>query len=258
MQPGSSSIPKWFWITRAIVLTILLLTLTRILIDKPNSALKTIVTLGFDDGDADQYTTRPMLAAHNMRAVFYVITGTTGTPGFMTWQQLADLYADGNEIGGHSVHHTILTNLTGQPLRDEICGNYADLARHNLNPKSLSYPFGAFNQETIQAAKDCGFTNSRGVNGRGETLPPLEPYASRILITVKSDTSLSEIEELITHAEDTGGGWLQLVFHNVCDSCSDYAISPANFNALLDWLQMRASQGTLVRTPNQVILHSQN
>jgi peptidoglycan/xylan/chitin deacetylase (PgdA/CDA1 family) len=258
MQQGSPSIPTWFWITRAVVLVFLLLVLSHILIDKPNSVHPTIITLGFDDGTADQYAARPILAAHNMRAVFYVISASTGQPGFMTWQQLADLYTDGNEIGGHSVHHTVLTTLSGQPLRDEICGNRADLAEHALNPRSFAYPFGAFNDETIQAARACGFTNARGVNGRGETLPPLNPFASRILITIRSDTPLSEIQALISHAENSGGGWLQLVFHNICEGCSDYAITPDKFTALLDWLQPRTAQGTLVRTPDQIVLPSSN
>jgi peptidoglycan/xylan/chitin deacetylase (PgdA/CDA1 family) len=259
MQQGSASAynPRWFWILRGVILVFLLLILTHVLVDKPNSVHRTIVTLGFDDGSADQFLTRPMLAAHKMHAVYYIISGFTGQPGYMTWQQLADLYADGNEIGGHTLHHAVLTTLTGKPLLDEICGNRADLAKHELNPQSFAYPFGAFNDETIQAAKTCGFSNARGVNGRGETLPPLDPFASRILITVRSDTSLSEIEGLISRAENSGGGWLQLVFHDVCEGCSDYAITPTDFNALLDWLQTRAAQGILVRTPNQVILQSQ-
>ena len=57
----------------------------------------------------------------------------------------------------------------------------------------------------------------------------------------------------MTAAEENGGGWVQLVFHHLCDGCDAYSITPANFTALLDWLQPRAAQGTVVETTTQVV-----
>jgi hypothetical protein len=54
-------------------------------------------------------------------------------------------------------------------------------------------------------------------------------------------------------AEQNGGGWVQLVFHHLCDQCDAYSITPANFGALLDWLQPRAAAGTTVMTTAEVI-----
>ena len=79
-----------------------------------------IVTLGFDDGYADQYITRVLLAAHGMHATFFITSTWVGTPGHLTWAQLQDLYADGNEIGGHSLTHATLKSLQGDDLLHEI------------------------------------------------------------------------------------------------------------------------------------------
>jgi len=57
----------------------------------------------------------------------------------------------------------------------------------------------------------------------------------------------------VTSAEQGGGGWVQLVFHHLCSGCDAYSITPADFTALLDWLQPRAASGTVVETTAEVI-----
>ena len=43
-----------------------------------------------------------------MHGTFYLNSGRLGTNSYyMTWDQIADLAADGNEIGGHTVDHTV-------------------------------------------------------------------------------------------------------------------------------------------------------
>ena len=54
-------------------------------------------------------------------------------------------------------------------------------------------------------------------------------------------------------AQANGGGWVQLVFHHLCSQCDAYSITPADFTALLDWLQPRAASGTVVMTTAEVI-----
>ena len=68
----------------------------------------TVVSLTFDDGDADNYSVRSVLAENNLHATFYVVSGFTNSNGYMTDDQLRDLYNDGNEIGGHTLSHVKL------------------------------------------------------------------------------------------------------------------------------------------------------
>jgi hypothetical protein len=105
----------------------------------------------------------------------------------------------------------------------------------------------------------CGYNSGRGVSGVNdrrvfaETIPPADAFATRTPPNPKQGTTLATIEGYVTAAEQHGGGWVQLVFHHVCDGCDAYSISPANLSALLDWLQPRAAAGTVVETTNQVI-----
>jgi hypothetical protein len=46
---------------------------------------------------------------------------------------------------------------------------------------------------------------------------------------------------------------VQLVFHHLCNQCDAYSIAPADFRALLAWLQPRAASGTIVKTTAEVI-----
>ena len=73
--------------------------------------LNTIVSLTFDDGDADNFAIRSALMDNDLRATWYIASGLTGTPGYLTQDQLRTLRQDGHEIGGHSLDHINLTDL---------------------------------------------------------------------------------------------------------------------------------------------------
>src|ERR1700743_1426776 len=59
----------------------------------------TVVSLTFDDGDADQAIAARILAAHQLPGTFYIITGAVGSPGYLTLADIRQLAAQGNEIG---------------------------------------------------------------------------------------------------------------------------------------------------------------
>ncbi len=61
------------------------------------------------------------------------------------------------------------------------------------------------------------------------------------------------MQSYVTEAENNGGGWVQLVFHDVCDNCGEYSTTLARLVAFLDWLQPRAASGTVVRTVAEVM-----
>jgi len=104
---------------------------------------------------------------------------------------------------------------------------------------------------------DCGYNSGRGVSGVddrkhfAETIPPLDAYATRTPPNPKQRTTLDTIEGYVNAAEQNGGGWVQLVFHHLCDSCDAYSISEPNFTALLDWLQTQPD--VVVETTQEVI-----
>ena len=137
--------------------------------------------------------------------------------------------------------------------RVAVCQDRDNLIDHGFTPESFAYPFGSFDAGSEQIVHDCGYNSGRGVAGGTETIPPLDAYATRTPPNPKKGTKLQRIEGYITDAQNNGGGWVQLVFHNVCIKCDAYQITPAHFTALLDWIQGQEANGVTVETTAQVI-----
>jgi hypothetical protein len=220
---------------------------------------QTIVSLTFDDGRQTQYSARGPLAAHGMRGTFYINSGlvasTTGDY-YMTWGQIQDLAADGNEIGGHTLTHAHLPNLSTDAARHEVCDDRTNLLNHGFSPVlSFAYPYAEYNASVESIVQGCGYTSARTVGGIrsgnvcsgcpfAETIPPLDAYATRTPEDISSSTSLAAMQSYVTQAEG-GGGWVQFVFHGIGDRGG---VPLSQFTAFLDWLQPRAANGTVVRT----------
>lgn len=219
-----------------------------------------VVSLTFDDGYANQATVAaPILAAHNMQGTFFVPSGFVGTSGYMTWSQVTGLAASGNEIGGHTTDHVDLTTVSTSEARQEVCGDRNTLLQHGLAITDFAYPFGNFNSAAESVVQECGYNSARTTSWYGsacgnpctESIPPRSPYATTIM-AFGGDQTVATIENNIVTAE-AHGGWAQILIHRVCDACGSGAMSPADLSALLDWLQPRAAQGTVVKTVAQVI-----
>jgi len=236
----------------------------------PSGAAQTIVSLTFDDG-LNQSLVLDMLLAHNMKATFYVNSNLIGSGGgYLTKAELDALFTYGNEIGGHTINHVDLATLSDAQQQAAICDDMQTL--NNWYPgqiHSFAYPYASIGPDTqsILAAGCPGvgtYTSARTVGGlvsgtqctacpTAESIPPGNPYYILTPESILSTTTLDEIETLVTQAENNGGGWVPLVFHNVCDGCDPYSVTPATLDAFLTWLQPRTANNTYVRTVNQVM-----
>lgn len=218
---------------------------------------ETIVTLTFDDGTSDQYQVGAMLRARGMHATFFVNSASVGaSSNNMTWAELRDLAADGNEIGSHTVNHVRLTDLDTSEVMRQVCNDRAAITSQGLRVTSFAYPFTATNETVKSIVQTCGFNSARGgqIARFGETIPPADLYDTR---TAESDTSGSaKLAGYVEDAERNGGGWVQLLLHRVCataGSCGSSGITTADLTEFLDWLQPRAANGTVVKTVDDVI-----
>jgi peptidoglycan/xylan/chitin deacetylase (PgdA/CDA1 family) len=225
------------------------------------SAPLTVVTIQFDDGNADVYQWASGLNTHGFPATFYVNSGSIETAGHLTWAQLTALSAAGNEIASHTINHVDIKKLKLAAARFQVCQDRVNLAMHGLQPESFAYPFGDYNATVeTQVVQYCGDNSARtvtGVNDKtvfAETIPPPDPYATRTPADPKRGTTLSTIEGYVTSAEHNGGGWVQLTFHHICNGCDAYSIPAATMQSLLDWLASQVATGAVaVKTTEQVI-----
>ena len=88
----------------------------------------TVVTIGFDDGTADQFAALQELQLHGMHATFFINSGFIGDPDHMSVSQLQQLQAAGNEIGGHTIDHANIQPLPPAEAMREVCDDRAQLA----------------------------------------------------------------------------------------------------------------------------------
>jgi peptidoglycan/xylan/chitin deacetylase (PgdA/CDA1 family) len=240
-----------------------------------------VVSLTFDDGWDSQQAAYTMLAAHGMRGTFYVNSLSIDQPGSLTWAQLTSFNAAGNEIGGHTLTHPDLTTLTATQAQHEICDDRTNIRGHGFVVPDFAYPGGAYDSTTGGGSLDvssivagCGYASGRGAFGLhnitatndtrpyATAIPPPNAYKIKTPCCINhgsfggSTPTAAALENYVTHAESSGG-WVAFVFHRICDNCGGDdpapAMSPAEFQAFLDWLQPRAARGTVVKTVAQVI-----
>ena len=156
----------------------------------PGKPQDTLVSLTFDDGNADNYAVASVLKQYGFHATFYIPSGLVGSQGFMRWDQLLTLQNDGNEIGGHTLDHIKLAGLDAGTLRHEICDDRTNLMEHGFNPVSFAYPFGNYDGQVRQIVKDCGYSDARTIRGGPEKISPSDPYALLAFPYIVADTIL--------------------------------------------------------------------
>jgi endoglucanase len=220
----------------------------------------TVVTIQFDDGNADQINALALLQARNMAATFYINTGPLGDPTHLSEADLDALSFAGNEIAGHTIDHVNIKKLKTLDARVQVCTDRNTLLAMGFRVTSFAYPYGSFDAGSEQVVHDCGYNSGRGVSGVddtktfAETIPPLDPYGLRMTPSIKQGTTVATIEGYVTAAETHGGGWVQLLIHHLCVQCDPYSMTVPDFTTFLDWLQGEVAAGrVVVATTDDVI-----
>ena len=118
------------------------------------------VIISVDDGYVDDVRTiLPDLQRFHMVATFFVITGRTTEPGFVTDAQIRELDRAGMDVGDHTAHHVDLNLLSASQLRSETAGSRQRLQAILGHPVYFfAYPFGAYNDTVVHAVSAAGFT----------------------------------------------------------------------------------------------------
>jgi len=212
------------------------------------------VSLTFDDGDADNYSVRSILAENNLHATFYIVSGFTDSNGYMTSDQLRDLYSDGNEIGGHTSNHTKLSEVRGADLKREVCQDRLNLLAYGFEVTSFAYPYGYFDEEAKQAVRDCGYNSARIVTDGPDRVPPEDAYALQAMPYIVKDTDFPKMFRYVTFVENEGGGWAIFIFHHVCNGCDEYAVDLDTFTNFANWLgYQQKANGLVIKTIDDVV-----
>lgn len=210
----------------------------------------TTVSLTFDDGRATAFDAGPVLKEHGVRGTFYVNSALLGSSGYyMTWEQIEQLYDAGHEIGGHTARHADLSTLAPDEARREICQDRSNLLAAGFPVTSFAYPFGAGVEDGHDLVRECGYNSGRTTSVVGvEPNPPADPWAAGIGTV---STAVADLRAVVEAAQAAGGGWVPLMFHDVCSGCSPSAISAADLSEFLSWLGDQ--RGVVVKPVGEVI-----
>jgi peptidoglycan/xylan/chitin deacetylase (PgdA/CDA1 family) len=233
----------------------------------------TVVSLTFDDGDADQMAAEQTMKANGLAGTFYITTGWTDAAGYLTKAQLNTIQADGNEIAGHTVTHSDLTQVPTSEAKAQICNGRATLQSWGFKPVNFAYPFSTATPAVEQLAAQCGYNTSRGLGDVhspascadcpwAESMPPADPNYLKAPDQVDSTWTLATLQNQVTSAVNNGGGWVVLTFHHICsnigaaDCQADQSITPTVFNQFVSWLatyKNTAANKTTVKTVDQAV-----
>lgn len=246
----------------AVVVTALLPTTTATAATGP----RTVVSLTFDDANANQKTAATILDRYNLDGTFYVPSGYVGAAGYLTLADLQALKAAGHEIGGHTVSHPDLPTLPSDEAMRQICNDRAWLLGKGFAVRSFAYPYASLSSSVKALVANCGYNSARGLGdirspsscsgcAVAETLPPADAFETRAPDQVETSWTLKNLQDLVTRAE-TRGGWVQITFHNVCASGCEISVTPTVLDQFASWLKARttaANRNTQVLTVGDAV-----
>lgn len=231
------------------------------------AATGTIVSLTFDDANADQFAAAQKLKSKGMAGTFFMNSGFLGAPNYLTAANVAAMKADGHEIASHTISHPDLTAISVDEATRQICNDRVNFAAMGIPVANFAYPFASSTTAVENAAENCGANSARGLGDVktrfsctncvvGESVPPPEKYFTRAPDQVERTWTLADLKKSVTQAEaKNNGSWVQLTFHHICAgttaSCPEPWISPTVFNGFINWLATRTK--TQVRTVGSVI-----
>jgi peptidoglycan/xylan/chitin deacetylase (PgdA/CDA1 family) len=121
------------------------------------------IMLTFDDGYDDVFANAiPLLQKYSMKGSFSIITGLTGKPGYLNWEQIKQMKNLGEEITSHTVTQPSLAAVSDSDLKKELFDSKSTLDKQlNQFTQVLIYPSGRYDQKIMDEAKLAGYVMAR-------------------------------------------------------------------------------------------------
>jgi peptidoglycan/xylan/chitin deacetylase (PgdA/CDA1 family) len=116
--------------------------------------------LTFDDGGSSAAAAGAALARRGWSGHFFVVTAMVGKPGFLDWDEIEELAAQGHVVGSHSHSHPArIADCSEAELSEEWGGSVAALsARLGTPVTTASVPGGSYSEPVGRAVAEAGVT----------------------------------------------------------------------------------------------------
>ena len=220
-----------------------------------------LVVLTFDDSVKSQFTVvRPALLRRGFSATFFVTEGfdfPTNKTDYMTWDEIAQLYHDGFEIGNHTKSHSSVTPSTLSRLRGEVQAIAERCREHGIpEPISFAYPGNAIAPGALPILRELGirFARRGGAPERpyegGEGVPYEPGFDHPLLIPSGGDARPAwKLEDFIRAVEPARDGRIVVLqFHGAPDLAHPWVSTPSPmFEAYMEYLSAHGFHAIAMR-----------
>ncbi|NLX44745.1 MAG: polysaccharide deacetylase family protein [Treponema sp.] len=141
----------------------------------------------FDDGDLSMYgIAYPLLRYYDIKATFFIIAGSVGEVGYMSWPQIREMAGYRNNegerlfsIGSHGVNHLALGEVDEETLHSEFAESKRIIEGQIGLPVevfALPYGSGAGRKDIEKLAFDTGYKALRSSDRRAPLVSTLNHY----------------------------------------------------------------------------------
>ena len=174
------------------------------------------VSITFDDNTPTQFTlAKPILDRLNMNATFYI---TTDLANAEIWGDIKDAYAQGHEIGSHTVSHPDLTSLSDAQIKHELEESKRLILQNVPSDEYLTvaWPYGEENSKVRSIATSLNYIGGRLAGGGITPSNPINEsgFMYRIRSYVIENTSLSAFNSELNSVA-AQGNWLVFLYHGI-------------------------------------------
>jgi peptidoglycan/xylan/chitin deacetylase (PgdA/CDA1 family) len=119
------------------------------------------VVLTFDDGYRDAYEYAfPLLRDHGDTGTFFLVTSAIdqGNPGYLTWEQVAEMSAAGMSIESHGYTHAEMEGRDRDYLIWQMLGSKEAIeSRTGKIVRFFCYPSGYYDEQAMQVLHELGY-----------------------------------------------------------------------------------------------------
>lgn len=156
------------------------------------------ILITFDDGYMDNYYSAfPILKEFNMTATIFCITSELDGSYYLSKEAIREMSAYGIDIESHTLTHPHLNKLSYDQQLVELVASKKTLEEiTGKEISSLAYPYGDFNDDSVKATKEAGytlgFTTKLGLSDRNDNPLTLDR------IYISSEYDINEFKELLS------------------------------------------------------------
>lgn len=125
--------------------------------------MKKALIISYDDGVTNDRRLVQLLNKYNLKGTFHLNSGKLDEDGHLKNSEIEELF-QGHEVSAHSVNHPSLPDLTKEKILEEMSMDKTTLEELiGYEVKGMSYPYGAYDDKTIDALKELGIQYARTV-----------------------------------------------------------------------------------------------